>query len=290
MSSPDNLGRPPAGQTQTGAAVEDVVLDEHADALGYHDPEPLYDALRPLEPGGQAPMALLKATWIVAQGKKLRAAKKRRDADAVRALAIKPRQQMEADVPDAYMTLDEVKKHSKKIDSYNRRLAAGGVSYCWETREHPDPEGNSLLALADAIEECHLQKREERYGRYGGFPSEMGIFWDFPCLFQHPPGGTRTADEDKLFKWALDHLELIYAHEVLFSPCSSCSLKPHLEPPLTRRLRPPRAAAWRRPPPSGCSQSRRRPRARRTTRAAGRATRPLPRASARGGVTFCGRV
>ena len=32
------------------------------------------------------------------------------------------------------------------------RLAVAGMSYCWETREHPDPEGNSLLALADALE------------------------------------------------------------------------------------------------------------------------------------------
>ena len=50
-------------------------------------------------------------------------------------------------------------------------------------------------------------------GPYGEFPDEIGIFWDYPCLFQHPPGGKRTPEQDELFKWALSHLELIYAHE-----------------------------------------------------------------------------
>ena len=32
------------------------------------------------------------------------------------------------------------------------------------------------------------------------FPDELGIFWDYPCLFQHPPGGKRTEEQDRVFK------------------------------------------------------------------------------------------
>ena len=78
------------------------------------------------------------------------------------------------------------------------------------------PEGDSLIAIADALEECYRKKEEDlakEYGPYEDFPDEIGIFWDYPCLFQHPPGGKRTPEQDELFKWALSHLELIYAHE-----------------------------------------------------------------------------
>ena len=74
------------------------------------------------------------------------------------------------------------------------------------------PEGDSLIAIADALEECYRKKEEDEYA-YKEFPEELGIFWDYPCLFQHPPGGKRTPEQDELFKWALSHLELIYAHE-----------------------------------------------------------------------------
>ena len=75
------------------------------------------------------------------------------------------------------------------------------------------PEGDSLIAIADALEECYRKKEEGDEYAYKYFPDEMGIFWDYPCLFQHPPGGKRTPEQDELFKWALSHLELIYAHE-----------------------------------------------------------------------------
>ena len=67
--------------------------------------------------------------------------------------------------------------------------------------------------MADALEECWRKKREGgESGPYGDFPDELGVFWDFPCLFQHPPGGRRTDEEERLFKQALGDLDLWYAH------------------------------------------------------------------------------
>ena len=40
----------------------------------------------------------------------------------------------------------------------------------------------------------------------------MGVFWDFMSLHQHPPGGSRTPVEDRLFKRALEGLGDIYSH------------------------------------------------------------------------------
>ena len=80
-----------------------------------------------------------------------------------------------------------------------KRLAAAAVSYCWETREHPDPECNSFLALADALEKCYEEKRKDTI-QYENFPEDIAIFWDYPCLFQHPPGGKRTEEQDRVFK------------------------------------------------------------------------------------------
>ena len=95
----------------------------------------------------------------------------------------------------------------------HRRVAIGGASYCWATPEHPDPEGNSFLALAEALKEALRNKADG--GPYQHFPSEIGIFWDYPCLFQHPQNGKRSEEEEELFKWALSlrNLDLIYAHE-----------------------------------------------------------------------------
>ena len=45
------------------------------------------------------------------------------------------------------------------------------------------------------------------------FPDELGVFIDYPCLFQHPPGGRRTEEEERLFRQALGDLELWYAHQ-----------------------------------------------------------------------------
>ena len=199
------------------------------DRLRAATPAALYAALKPLKQGKHPPMRLLKSSWIWERAKKLREAKARGDTAAVRKLAITYRQEMPE---EAFMTVEEVEELSKRIDPDWKRLAVAGMSYCWETREHPDPEGNSLLALADALDKCYeeKQKDEDEYGPYWRFPSDIGIFWDYPCIFQHPPGGKRTDEQDRLFK----------VRPRTPRPCRCCACACCL-PPLGSTLAPPLA-------------------------------------------------
>ena len=129
------------------------------------------------------------------------------------------------------MAVEEVEELSKEMRSGYRRLAVAGMSYCWETREHPDPEGNSLLALADALDKCYEEKQKrEGEDPYRFFPSDIGIFWDYPCIFQHPPGGKRTDEQDRLFK----------VRPRTPRPCGCCACACCL-PPLGPTLAPPLA-------------------------------------------------
>ena len=155
--------------------------------------------MKPLEAGGAAPFRFLKGSWIREQAKKIRKAKEDGDEAALKSLAIKYRQEMPE---EAFMTVEEVERLSGTISSAYKRLAAAAVSYCWETREHPDPECNSFLALADALEKCYEEKKRKdgHFNTYENFPEDIAIFWDYPCLFQHPPGGKRTEEQDRVFK------------------------------------------------------------------------------------------
>lgn len=141
-------------------------------------PAAFYAALRPLEPDGQPPFKLLSSKWVLKRAKQLREAKERGDTAAVRELAIKRRQELPE---EAFLTADEVEMLSEEIPDWCGRIAAAAVSYCWETREHPDPEGNTLLALADAIQECHRKKHKHSSHKdpFCYFPSVLGIFWEY---------------------------------------------------------------------------------------------------------------
>jgi len=175
----DGQGRPPEAQAQAEAAkivVERKALPERTDAeieemvakiqealakdpdslrvLGEkdytddgseviwttpHSAKAFYNALRPREPGGEAPMAVLKSSYVRRLGKEMKEAKKiedpQRRAEAVAKLAITYRQAMPK---EAFMTPEEVEEQSKKINSMFHRLAAAGVSYCWKLPNHPD--------------------------------------------------------------------------------------------------------------------------------------------------------
>ena len=93
------------------------------------------------------------------------------------------------------------------------RFPVGALSYCWETPEHRDPVGNTLLTLADALENCY-QTQQKAESPYHHFSTDTAIFCNFSCLFQHTPGGKRSDEEDQLFKWALENLDLIYTHQL----------------------------------------------------------------------------
>ena len=73
------------------------------------------------------------------------------------------------------------------------------------TPEHPDPLGQQLVALADAIEEA---EKGDVKNFMGCFPSEAGIFIDYGSLCQKDAEGKRSVDEIAAFSLALSRMQV----------------------------------------------------------------------------------
>lgn len=107
------------------------------------------------------------------------------------------------------------------------------ISYCWITKDHPDPEGYHLATLTRILNIFEYQgapktnsdfqyyvdreyyPRSELLSR-GFVPGSsdgrpVGIFLDWACLFQTP----RTEEENKVFKTALENINIWYAHQTV---------------------------------------------------------------------------
>ena len=54
-----------------------------------------------------------------------------------------------------------------------RRWLGSPPGSCWRSPDHPDPEGESLLLMADALQACYRKKKKG--GRYSAFPSEANL-------------------------------------------------------------------------------------------------------------------
>lgn len=99
----------------------------------------------------------------------------------------------------AFISLDELKATGQTTDSL--RIVA--VSHTWLQPSHPDPFGHNLAILATVL----------RARTRSGVGGRWAVFYDYASLFQHPPGGRRTPDEERLFREALGSLCAMYAHQ-----------------------------------------------------------------------------
>ena len=119
------------------------------------------------------------------------------------------------------------------------RLQAAASSYCWLTPAHPDPLGEQLVSLAEAIEKAETAQHD-----FQRFPSEAAIFIDFGSLCQKDPslwvpccGGptykppeartaeeaaaadayeaSRNGEEREAFGVALSSMQIWYVHPML---------------------------------------------------------------------------
>ena len=124
------------------------------------------------------------------------------------------------------------------------RLHAAASSYCWLTPAHPDPLGEQLVSLAEAIEEAETEGNRDPVGNKHTFPSEAAIFIDFGSLSQKDPalwvpccGGptykppeartaeeaaaadayeaSRNGEEREAFGVALSSMQIWYVHPML---------------------------------------------------------------------------
>ena len=137
------------------------------------------------------------------------------------------------------MSVERLKELKRGNWQGGHKLAAAASSYCWLTPAHPDPLGEQLVSLAEAIE-----KAEEKDKNGERFPPEAAIFVDFGSLCQKDPdlwvpccGGptykppeartaeeaaaadayeaSRTGEEREAFGVALSSMQIWYVHPML---------------------------------------------------------------------------
>ena len=201
----------------------------------YTSEESIFEALMPRGDGGIAPVKLLKTEWIKKRAAKIKAAT---TDDERRKLRLPRRQDLERDEPEAFMSVERLKELPRKHGPAKlERLHAAASSYCWLTPAHPDPLGEQLVSLAEAIEKAETEGLNT-------FPSEAAIFIDFGSLCQKDPdlwvpccGGptykppeartaeeaaaadayeaSRTGEEREAFGVALSSMQIWYVHPLL---------------------------------------------------------------------------
>ena len=112
------------------------------------------------------------------------------------------------------------------------RLEIAVVSYCWISRDHPDPSGYHLETLASlcrfflqgsfenaqesyVTEDYYMTRdvlRKQGYCFGSGDGRPVGVFLDWMSVPQDKPQGSRTTDETSRFEKALTNINIWYAH------------------------------------------------------------------------------
>ena len=93
------------------------------------------------------------------------------------------------------------------------------ISYCWLSKEHPDPDGWHLSYLGRMLELFTTA--------YG----DSAVFFDFCSLYQHP----RTEEEDARFHKSLRGLKHLYAHQETWVWCMTLLPPGYTGVPYDRR-------------------------------------------------------
>lgn len=139
-----------------------------------------YEIEPPLRSGA---VALLDAHWLVQHADKGGTLLRRQELPA-----------------EAFMSFDDLLATGQSADG----LRVVAVSHTWLQPDHPDPLAYNLQILARVL--------DARTGT-GDNRGRWGVFIDYSSLFQHPPGGTRTPEEEDLFREALSSLGALYSHQ-----------------------------------------------------------------------------
>ncbi|CAK0886995.1 unnamed protein product [Prorocentrum cordatum] len=192
---------------------------ESFDPARYTDPASLFDALA-FTVEGLHPVRLVRMSWLLQQ----------------RGTVLKRRQELPE---EAFVSADELRAVWEAGGRGGQDQVAPiiTISFCWDSREHPDPKRLQLNLVIDTLDKERLKYSTAR-GDFKGF-SEMGIFWDWPSLLQGDPikaeearaaalrqGKTekdaqeaadkakRTPAEKAAFKHGLEEtMDLWYAHQ-----------------------------------------------------------------------------
>ena len=119
----------------------------------------IYEALRVPPPRGSrlTPVRLLRASWIIAQAREVRKAKKMGSGPFARKelqrLILKRRQEMPE---EAFMSETDVERLHPPGGAAAHRVAVFAASYAWRTEQHPDPEVRCALSLTPNQRSVHV--------------------------------------------------------------------------------------------------------------------------------------
>lgn len=190
-------GGPPARQliaaidvahdTHTAIAAElarvKALPAEEQSLLGnkYTDPEELW---RALEAGGGDATTILRASWF----KKQRGGRLPKRGEAL--------------PPEAIITVDELRAIAKASECEYGALPVISLSHFWRTKEHPDPDGETMELVITALEQ-----RWKEFEARG--VTDLGIIIDWSALWQAP----RTPEQSIVFGVGLKGINLWYAHQ-----------------------------------------------------------------------------
>lgn len=122
-----------------------------------------------------------------------------------------------ADEPFLQKVLAEV-EHSVANTSTSEFPGLIAISYCWLSREHPDPNCHTMRHFWLPALQWYMSERaatRNKHGRKGSF-YDFAVFIDFTAMPQKQ-GGVRTPEEDSLFAVGISNLDLMYAHSGIVS-------------------------------------------------------------------------
>ena len=151
----------------------------------YTDPEGLWDAL---EAGGGDATCILRASWFKTQ----RGARLPKRGDKL--------------PPGATITVAELRAISLEMQQawyrQEKALPVIALSHYWRTKEHPDPDGETMELVISALEQ-----RWHEFEEWG--VTDLGILVDWCALWQEP----RTQAQSISFAIGLKGINLWYAHQ-----------------------------------------------------------------------------
>ncbi|CAK0824196.1 unnamed protein product, partial [Prorocentrum cordatum] len=141
---------------------------EPFDLTRYTDAASLFDAFAFTTMEGLHPVRLVRMSWLLQQ----------------RDTVLKRRQELPE---EAFVSADELRAVWEASGQGGKDHVAPiiTISFCWDSREHPDPKGLQLKLVLDTLEQ-ERHKYSKAIGSFKGF-SEMGVFWDWPSLLQGDP-------------------------------------------------------------------------------------------------------
>ena len=224
------------------AAAKDTAASGAGPIIDCHSAEAVFAQLRPqADSGPLTPVRLLDSDWLLRRAQQIQNAT---NDEERRSLALPYRQELEVRHPEAFIT-EEVIRELPSVgppdnegaagDGVELAIAVGAVSHAWATPNHPDPLGENIARLAEIIrvaQNGELPRQSPRYGdehfedpqqHYMKLAPRLGIFYDWCSLHQKDAQGQRTVDEKKAFSWALDRMQIWYAHAKLCAFLLTCA-------------------------------------------------------------------